>query len=234
MMDTVARLSTDIDLAFFKFDIQGNYLACPSEEARAAILQILPDIADTTCQDGESLRTITSTVVPSAVREMMQKRSEPQLNKTEVAEPVVEKQETFEPQQNVVEYVDYEEYEEDKNAEIVQVTTEITAVQPSNGSSANTTLSVAFSAQETEMKSDSEAAPMAIIIGFAVAGTLTLIALVVVAALFVVKPMLQRRRREQYGAYDSEAAPDKSGLCRGSNGASDQSPPIPTMNEIDE
>ena len=60
-----------------------------------------------------------------------------------------------------------------------------------------------------------------------------MVALVAGAVIFVVKPMLQRSRGEQYRDYDAEAAPENPVLKNKSAAASDQCPPIPTITDID-
>ena len=139
----------------------------------------------------------------------------------EAVEQEEEKEEAVE-QEEEKEETDEQDIEEDRNAADTLSASFSTTI-----SSTASTDQVAAKAEEDD--SSKPMSPLLIIIPCAVAGALALIGL---AAVFVVRPMVQRRRGEQYRDYDAEAA-DNPVLSSKAEVSSDQTPPIPTMTEID-
>ena len=227
LIDTVVQLTHAMQ--GFSFSVQGNYLRCPSDEAKQTIIANLPAVAETTCMEGGNLLTIKNEDVPDSVKQLMKPEPEAATESQRPTQPQAELQP--QPQTTVDEQVETQQVpENDVTNQIDQNLDSASPVTETVGDA----LQVQVTAQNSDVEAgeDSGMQKQMVIIISSVLGAVVFVALLVGTAIGI-KKLLQRHRGEQYREYDPEASQDNPVLPSRAEAASDQEPPMPTMTETD-
>jgi len=208
LMASLLQLSSS-DMYDFDFTVQGNDIQCPSADVKDIITDKLPEVAASTCKDIStgSLRTVSGGAVPEEVILRMEEvRSRATRN-------------------------DWEGNEGSSGADYM--------VNPGAAGNNLPTVgarSTALSAPEEPMDAEASSAKanLPVIIGVGVAiGVVAIVALVLLG-MFVIRPMVAKRRAEKYQEYNGdEGANHTAPVMQGKQMSSDAEAPVPTMNDIE-
>lgn len=210
LMSSLLQLASS-DLYDFDFEIQGNKLACPPDDVKDVITQKIPDLAATTCSDPStgSLRTIGGAKVPDNVASLMEEVNTRGRLEPELVGPSISVDDSPLISRSVV------------DAESAEAQAIGEQQPPAGGDGV-----------DNENKDDG--LPLPVFIGIAAAVGVVVIVALVLVALFVVRPMVAKRKARKYEEYNGDEAQNpRAPVIPGKTLPSDAEAPVPTMTDIE-